>query len=291
MTKKYKFPFFLLAGLALVLIALVIHYREYIAVLSPKGSIALQERDLIVISTVLMLIVVMPVLVMAPLFAWKYHESNKDAEYKPDDDHSYFAEAVWWGFPSIIVLFLSLLTWQSSHELDPFRPLVAENKPIRIQAVALQWKWLFIYPDQQIATLNFLQFPENTPLNFQITADAPMNSLWIPQLGGQIYAMPGMETKLHLIADEVGTFRGSSANLSGDGFASMHFEAKSLKKEDFEKWAQEAKSSSLVLNEESYNQLIPATKGNPPTTYQLKDENLFNTIVMKYMSHKEEDVR
>ncbi len=286
MTKKYKFPFFLLAALALVLIALVIHYREHIAVLSPKGFIALQERDLIILSTVLMLIVVMPVLVMAPLFAWRYHESNKDAEYKPDDAHSFFAEAVWWGFPLFIVILLSILTWQSSVELDPFRPLESENKPIRIQVVALQWKWLFLYPEQKIATLNFVQFPEKTPLNFEITADAPMNSFWIPQLGGQIYAMPGMETKLHLIADKPGTFRGSSANLSGEGFSSMHFESKALTQEDFDNWVKNAQGTPELLTKEVYQSLASPSQKNPPTTYQLKDENLFEDIVMKYMSHK-----
>lgn len=283
MTKKYKFPFFLLAGLALVLIALVIHYREHIAVLSPKGFIALQERDLIILSTVLMLIIVIPVLVMAPLFAWRYHESNKGEDYKPDDDHNLFAEAVWWGFPTIIVILISILTWESSRELDPFRPLESDTKPLKVQVIALQWKWLFIYPEERIASLNFLPIPVDTPINFQITADAPMNSFWIPQLGGQIYAMPGMETKLHLIADKTGTFRGSSANLSGDGFAKMYFESKAMDKEAFDQWVKTAQNSS-PLDTAAYTTLaLPNDNNDTPQTFQLKEENLFDQIVMKYM--------
>jgi cytochrome o ubiquinol oxidase subunit 2 len=156
-------------------------------------------------------------------------------------------------------------------------------KPIKIQVVALQWKWLFIYPEHNIASLNFFQFPEQTPLEFAITADAPMNSFWISQLGGQIYAMPGMNSKLHLIANETGEFRGSSANLSGEGFAGMHFIAKSSTHADFDQWVESVKSSSNTLDKESYRKLALPSKNNPPEIYVLKDIHLYNQIIMRYM--------
>ncbi len=149
--------------------------------------------------------------------------------------------------------------------------------------VALQWKWLFIYPEQKIATVNFFHFPEQTPINFEITSDAPMNSLWIPQLGGQIYAMPGMRTKLHLIADEPGAFRGSSANLSGEGFAGMHFVATSSTQADFDEWVHSQKQKEKFLDRSSYKQLAKPSENNPEATYLLKDNDLFDQIIMKYM--------
>ena len=196
------------------------------AVLDPKGFIAFEERDLLYITALLMLTVVVPVLVLAVVICWKYRAGNKKAKYEPEWDKSWALELVWWGFPCIIVALLSVLTVKSCLDLDPFKPLESDVKPLKIQVVALQWKWLFIYPEQKIATINFVQFPEKTPINFELTADAPMNSFWIPQLGGQIYAMPGMSTKLHLIANEAGSYRGSSSNISGNGFAGMIFTAK-----------------------------------------------------------------
>ena len=287
MTTKYKFPFFLLSALALALIAVVFIFRDDIAVLGPKGIIAFKERHLILVATILMLIVVIPVLVMAPYFAWKYHESNTKAKYSPDWDNSLIAELVWWGFPLLIVIFLSILTWQSSHELDPYKPLESETKPLRIQVVALQWKWLFIYPEHNIATLNHFQFPVNTPLNFEITADAPMNSFWIPQLGGQMYAMPGMTARLHLMADQKGTFRGSSANLSGVGFAGMHFESQATDEQEFEEWVKTV-SQSESLDRSVYEKLAKPSENVPPTSFALKDKGLFEEIVMKYMPKRKE---
>ena len=154
---------------------------------------------------------------------------------------------------------------------------------MKIQVVALQWKWLFIYPEEGIATVNFIQFPVDTPVNFEITADAPMNSFWIPQLGGMIYAMPAMRSKLHLIANEMGDFRGVSANLSGTGFAGMTFVAKSSSQADFEEWVHSVRHSNRTLTSESYNQLAMPSQNNPVASYVLLDNNLFEEILMKYM--------
>jgi len=253
-----------------------------IAVLEPKGLIGIRERDLIMTSSLLMLIVVIPVFILMWVFAWKYREEN-GAKHAPEWEHNYIAEYCWWGVPLVIIMILAVITWKSSHELNPFKPIVTDKKPMNIQVIALQWKWLFLYPEWGIATVNEVHFPEQTPLQFEITADAPMNSFWIPQLGGQIYAMPAMRTKLHLIANEVGTFKGTSANFSGSGFAGMTFTAYSHSEEDFDKWVQSARTSSVPLGWKEYSHLVEPTEYHPVETYLLTDKDLFNQVIMKYM--------
>ena len=277
-----------LAGLFLLFLGVVLSVANYlhthsIAVLNPQGFIANKERGLIVTITLLMLVVVIPVFALTFAIAWKYRESNTAAPYTPEWDHNRWVEAVWWAVPLVLIAIISLISWRSSHELDPFMPLRSNNPPITIQVVALQWKWLFIYPEQNIATVNFVQFPENTPVNFQITADAPMNSFWIPQLGGQIYAMAGMSTQLHLMADKAGSYRGSSANLSGQGFADMKFIAKSSTGGDFDSWIRSVKHSQNNLTLEGYNKLAQPSQNNPVVTYSSKPSTLYDTILTKYM--------
>ncbi|MDB6081389.1 MAG: Ubiquinol oxidase subunit 2 [Chlamydiia bacterium] len=285
MNKKYTIAFFalLLIGVVIAITLFVKSGSVNIAVLNPKGLIALKESDLFVTATLLMLIIVVPVLVLTFAIIWKYRAGNTEAKYTPDWDNSITAECLWWGLPCLIILALSIITWTSTHELDPYKPLDVPTKPITIQVVALQWKWLFIYPEEKIVTVNFVQFPKETPINFQITADAPMNSFWIPQLGGQIYAMPGMKTKLHLIANEVGSFNGLSANLSGEGFAGMTFIAKASTRKDFETWVDTIKRSAIPLNLDGYNKLVEPSRANPEISYRLQEENLYDRIVMKYM--------
>ncbi len=183
----------------------------------------------------------------------------------------------------IIIVVLAIITWRSSHKLNPFTPIESDKKALAIQVIALQWKWLFLYPEQGIATLNYVQFPEKTPIAFEITSDAPMNSFWIPQLGGQIYAMPAMRTKLHLIANEPGTFRGASANISGTGFASMHFVAEACSEEAFAEWVNTVRASGQPLGSEEYEALAQPSEKNPVAHYVLKQGDLFDTVVMKYM--------
>jgi cytochrome o ubiquinol oxidase subunit II len=202
-------------------------------ILDPKGSVGVAERDLIATSTWAMLIVVIPVIALTLLFAWRYRASNKNAEYRPNWSHSTGIEIAVWTIPTLIILFLGVLTWTSTHELDPYRPLESSVKPINVEVVALDWKWLFIYPDLGIASVNQLAIPVGTPVNFNITSDSVMNSFFIPQLGGQIYAMAGMQTKLHLIADEAGDYAGESANFSGKGFSDMKFRAIATSPADF----------------------------------------------------------
>ncbi len=283
MKHKANFPFFILLSLAAALFLTLLLYRGESAVMNPKGMIAWKQRNLIVISTILMLIVVIPAFILTFVFAWRYRANNTKAKYAPNWDYSNLIESIWWGLPFAIIFVLSIITWKRSHELDPFKPIDSSRKPIEIQVVALQWKWLFIYPEQNIASVNFVQFPKETPIRFHITADAPMNSFWIPELGGQIYAMPGMSAQLHLIADAIGDFRGSSANLSGRGFSGMTFVAKATSQEEFEGWVQTVKQSSQVLNTNLYNSLVHPSERNPVTHYSLGEEKLYEQIMMKYM--------
>lgn len=258
--------------------------RTNVLVLQPAGNVAEQQRDLMIIATLLMLIVVLPVFILTGLIAWRYREGNKKATYSPGFDNSHVLETVWWIIPLAIISVLSVIIWQSSHKLDPFRPLPHHAEPLRVQVVALQWQWLFIYPDQDIASTNYLRFPEDRPVNFEITADAPMNSFWIPQLGGQVYAMSGMSTKLHLIADKPGEYKGMSANISGAGFADMKFIAQATSSSDFEEWVKDIKSRQDTLDIASYTELAKPSRGNPDQTFWLKEDDLYNKIVMKYMS-------
>ncbi len=283
MRTRYKLIGLLLLVLG-VLGALTIWLAQSdIAIFNPAGQVAEKQRNLIIFGSALSLLIVLPVFAMTFYIAWKYRAGNKKAEYKPDWDHSRLAESIWWLVPLALIIVLSVVTYKSSHDLDPFKPLASDTKPLNIQVVAMEWKWLFIYPEQNMATVNFVQFPENTPVTFTITSDAPMNSFWIPRLGGQIYAMSGMSTKLHLEASEQGTFSGVSANLSGAGFAGMQFTAKASSQADFDAWVQEAKRTPHPLNVDSYNELATPSTYNRPTYYSSAESDLYDTILMKYM--------
>ena len=279
---KYEIALLVLLGAAAVAAGMLFLSVGDIAVLQPKGWVGDQQRDLIINGTLLMLIVVVPVFIITLLFAWKYNAHHTKEKYTPDWADHPIAECIWWGVPFLIVIVLSWMAYTSSHALDPFKPLASDKKPVKIQVVALQWKWLFIYPEHNIATVNFIQFPEQTPVDFFITADAPMNSFWIPKLGGQIYAMPGMQAQLHLIASEPGIFPGTSANLSGTGFAGMRFIAKASSDADFEQWVESVKSSGGKMTLEEYQKLVQPSENTPAASYILEKEDLYDWIMMKY---------
>jgi cytochrome o ubiquinol oxidase subunit 2 len=254
------------------------------ALLNPKGSIAHQERQLMLFASLLSLLVVVPVFALLFGIIWRYRVGNKKAVYKPDWDGSKTLETIWWLVPSVLIIVLSVVTWNSSHKLDPYKPLQSAAKPLKVQVVALDWKWLFIYPEQNIASVNFLEVPTDRPINFEITSDAPMNSLWIPQLGGQIYAMPGMSTALHLQADTVGDYKGYSANISGKGFAGMTFTTRAVEQGNFDQWVESARRSPLTLSQDAYNKLARPSENNKPVTYAAIQSGLYDTIIMKYMA-------
>jgi cytochrome o ubiquinol oxidase subunit 2 len=281
--KRVKFFLFLLLILGVVIAAVAALRSSSFAVLNPKGEVAQQERNLLIFGTLLSLFVVLPVFAMTIFIAWKYRAGNKRAKYRPDWNHSAIAETVWWVVPIILITILSVITWRTSHALDPYRPLVSDKQPLTIQVVALDWKWLFLYPEQQIASLNYVQFPAGTPVNFEITADAPMNSFWIPELGGQIYAMPGMSTQLHLMAADTGDFNGSSANISGQGFAGMKFIARASSQADYESWINSVRQSPRQLMQEDYDNLAKPSESNPVAYFSAVEPGLYSKIEMKYM--------
>ena len=257
------------------------------ALLNPKGIIALHERDLMVTSVLIMLIVVVPAYFLLFRFAIKYNAKNTSIK-TPEDNKSSKHAWFFWIAPAVIVFFLSLITWQTTHALDPYKPIVSDNKPITIQVVALNWKWLFIYPEQHIATVNFIQIPVNTPVHFDLTADAPMNSFWIPQLGGQIYAMPGMSTQHNLMATEEGDFAGSAAEINGAGFSGMKFITRSSSQEAFDQWLETVKQATTTLTREEYELLAKPSENTPVTFYSSVDENMYTSVIQKFMPAAEQ---
>lgn len=284
MDKKAGWIFVGLVAVGMTAAALLTLYASNAALLDPKGAIADEQRDLIVFTAVLSLTVVIPVYLMLFVFAWRYRAGNHRAKYAPDWDHNRLVETVWWAVPLLLISLLAVITWQSSHSLDPFKPISADAKPLRIQVVALQWKWLFIYPETGIGTINEIYLPVDRPVKFEITADAPMNSFWIPQLGGQVYAMAGMQTELNLLAGEPGSYRGSSANLSGDGFAGMTFAAHAVSSADFDRWTSRIKSGSPPLDHPTYHALAKPGPKAGVKHFASTPPDLYASILMRYMA-------
>ena len=257
-------------------------------VMAPSGDIAMQQRDLIVISTVLMLLIVVPVMVLTGLFAWRYRASNTAARHDPDWHHSTQLELLIWAAPLLIVIALGAVTWIATHTLDPFRklermdatrPLPADVKPLRVQVVALDWKWLFFYPDYGIATVNEMAAPVDVPIEFQITSSTVMNSFFVPALAGQIYAMPGMETRLHAVINKPGDYEGFSANYSGAGFSHMRFRFAGLDGAGFDRWVAEVRNNPDALTREAYQALEKPSEREPVRHYGHTMAGLYDAIL------------
>jgi len=280
---RYKVALVLLvAAFGIGVLATLVHGHT-IAVLQPKGPVARQELNLMILAVSLMLIVVLPVFALTIGIAWRYRATNTKAAYTPDWDRKRSLEILWWAIPGAIISVLAVVTWVSSHALDPYKPLSSTTPQMTIQVVAMDWKWLFIYPNSDIATVNFVEFPRNTPVDFNITSDAPMNSFWLPQLGGQIYAMPGMSTQLHLLAYGDGSYNGMSANISGVGFSGMTFVAKSVSNADFTSWVNSVQMKNHPLNASGYAQLAVPSSYNARAYYSSVESGLYDGIIMKYM--------
>ncbi|MEC0208743.1 ubiquinol oxidase subunit II [Paenibacillus ehimensis] len=257
---------------------------EKMIVLDPKGPIAEQQRDLMVISTLLTSIIIVPVLVLTAIIVWRYRDKKgRKAKYTPDWEHSTKLETIWWGIPIVIITILGIITIKSTYALEPSKPLESDQQPLTVQVTSLDWKWLFQYPEQGIATVNHVRIPKGVPVRFEITADSPMNSFWIPQLGGQMYAMSGMAMTLYLQADERGQYWGSGANFTGKDFAKMFFDVKSTSQEEFDQWVREVKASSPALTLEGYQQLAKPSASDVKT-FSAFPEGLFNMTVTKYAS-------
>lgn len=277
-------------GIAILILAVLFISGLYLSsvnipVLEPKGPIADKEFRLLLVVVGLMLIVVVPVFSLLAYIVWRYRDNaKKEGKYMPDWDHSRVIEGMWWLIPSILITILAVITWNATYALNPFKPIASKKQPLVIEAISLQWKWLFIYPKQQVASVNQVVFPNNTPVHFYLTSDAPMNSFWLPQLSGQIYTMPGMQTQLYLMANQKGTFDGWSANISGIGFASMMFKAISTNRSGFESWIQRIDLTSKPLTKNTYDRLARPSSYAPISYYTHPASNLFFDTIQKYMT-------
>lgn len=257
-------------------------------VLAPAGDIAARQRDLLVISTLLMLVIIVPVMVLTVLFARRYRAQNRQADYRPDWDHSTKLEFVIWAAPLLIIISLGALTWVGTHLLDPYRPLSRlsadqpldpAQKPLQVQVVAMDWKWLFIYPEQGVASVNELALPVDRPVEFTLTSTSVMNAFYIPAMAGMIYAMPGMETKLHGVFNQPGTYKGIASHYSGHGFSGMHFRTLATPAAEFDAWVARLRESGETLDRPRYLQLEAPSENVPPMHFSQVDPQLFQRVV------------
>jgi cytochrome o ubiquinol oxidase subunit 2 len=248
-------------------------------ILDPQGPIGAADTAILIDSVAIMLAIVLPTIVAIFAFAFWFRASNTRARYLPNWEYSGRIELVVWSVPALTIILLGGVAWIGAHQLDPAKAVEGSAKPLTIQAVSLDWKWLFIYPDQRVATINTLTVPAGVPLRFELTSSSVMNVFFIPQFGSMIYTMNGMATQLNLRADRPGTFQGLSAHFSGDGFSDMHFDVHVVPSEQFSKWAQDASRAEKSLDELSYGEIAKPSMKSQPAVYRLADPQLFNSIV------------
>ena len=247
-------------------------------ILDPQGPIGTADKTILIDSLAIMLAIVLPTIAAIFAFAFWFRASNTKASYWPDWEYSGRIELVVWAIPALTVILLGGVAWIGAHQLDPPKPIAGASSPLTIQVVSLDWKWLFIYPDQKVATINTLTVPAGVPLQFQLTSASVMNVFFIPQFGSMIYTMNGMTTRLNLQADRPGTYQGLSAQFSGDGFADMHFDVHVVPSEQFPKWAEDASNAGKSLDEQSYQQIAKPSMKDEPAIYRLADPDLFRSI-------------
>jgi len=273
---------------ALTLGGMILLSGCHAVVLDPSGDVANQQRNLVLMSTALMLLIIIPVMALTVLFAWHYRESNTRARYEPEWHHSTQLELVIWAAPLMIIICLGALTWMGTHILDPYRqigrlapgrPIPTNVKPLQVDVVALDWKWLFIYPELGVATVNELAAPVNRPIDFRITSSTVMNSFYVPALAGQIYAMPGMETKLHAVINKPGDYEGFSANYSGAGFSGMRFRFHGVSDTQFTAWVDHVKQSGAALSRATYLQLERPSEDEPVRDYGVVAPDLYHAVL------------
>ncbi|WP_081417405.1 ubiquinol oxidase subunit II [Paenibacillus sp. Soil522] len=257
---------------------------EQFIVLDPKGPIGESQKDLIYFSTILCSVIIVPVLILTAIIVWRYRDKpGSKAAYNPNWEHSTKLEITWWTIPIIAILILAIVTVKYTYALEPSKPIESAKAPITIQVTSLDWKWLFKYPDEDIATVNYIKIPEDVPIKFQLTSDTAMNSFWVPQLGGQIYTMSGMAMTLFLQADEQGSYFGSGANFTGKDFAQMTFKVDAVSEEDYKAWIDEVKATSPSLTMEGFEKLTePGT--SDVQLFAGFPKGLFNKIVKQYVN-------
>src|SRR5277367_4682675 len=247
-------------------------------VLDPQGPVGKAERVILYDSTAIMLAVVIPVIVLTLVFAWWFRARNSQARYRPDWEYSGRIEMIIWSIPALVILFLGGIAWTGSHDLDPPMPLSESTPPLDVEVISLDWRWLFIYPHQGIASLNRLVVPAGVPLRFRLTSTTVMNSFFVPQLGSQIYTMPNMVTRLNLEADQPGTFEGLSAQFSGDGFSDMRFDLVAMESKAFKDWVNTTKAQGGVLDADTFEELVKPAKADGVQTYAQVSEGLFDSV-------------
>jgi cytochrome o ubiquinol oxidase subunit II len=255
-----------------------------VAVLNPKGLVAAEQANIIYLSIAIVLAVAIPTVGLLYFVAWKYRESNSNASYKPKGMPGKTFVFTIWALPTVVMLLLAIILVPVTRRLDPKKPVDSGTAPITIQVVALRWKWLFLYPEQQIATVNNFTIPKDQPVTFELTADdSPMSSFWFPNLGGQLYAMTGHVNRLNLMGTEIGQYHGGSAEINGPGFAEMRFTANVTSDHDFKTWVNSIKSKSNWLNDSAYTNLRKPSEDEPAASYSSYAPDLYNKIIMKYM--------
>ncbi len=272
--------------LMLVEFGLLIAYLlqgKNIALFNPKGFIAHEQFSLFIITIVVLFVITIPVLFLLYFTAWKYRESNFKAVHDPKARQGKWFVFSIWAIPTVFMIILTAVMVPATHKLEPRDAIASDKKPITIQVISLRWKWLFLYPEQKIATVNFVQIPEDTPVVFELTADeAPMSSFWIPNLGGQLYSMTSHNNRLNLMADEQGDYPGSSAEINGPGFSGMKFTARVSSAGEFNTWAQEVSQSSNTLGADAYEKLVKPSENNPIALFATYESDLYDRVLMKY---------
>jgi cytochrome o ubiquinol oxidase subunit II len=263
-------------------VALLASGCDRAVILNPKGPIADAERGLLFDAFSVMMLVIVPVIVMALAFAWRYRASNRRATYAPTWSYSAKVDAVVWLIPALIVIAVAVLVWRSTHKLDPYREIASSAPPLDVQVVAQDWKWLFVYPEQGIAVVNQMAIPAGRPISLRITSDTVMNSFYVPALAGQIYAMAGMQTRLQMLADAPGRFVGRNTQYSGGGFSDQYFEVLALTATDFDAWIAKAKQSPDKLDAATYDRLAEKSRRNPVAYYSTVEPKLFDSIIEKW---------
>ncbi|MDB5364976.1 MAG: Ubiquinol oxidase subunit 2 [Rhodospirillales bacterium] len=252
--------------------------------LDPQGPVGAAEKLILINSLAIMLTIVVPTILATLAFAWWFRASNTKAVYRPDFVYSGQIELIVWSIPILVILLLGGIAWISSHELDPAQPLDSARKKLEVQVVSLDWKWLFIYPEQGIATVNQLVVPAATPIHFSLTSASVLNAFFVPQLGSMIYTMNGMTTQLNLQSDRPGRFHGLSSHFSGDGFSGMSFELQAVTDGEFDRWVAEAKRAGPILDENAYVALSAQSLDERPAIYRGVVPNLFHSIVMQELA-------
>ncbi len=287
-SKRQKLLFIGLIIVDLILLIIVAgqiwHWTPNFQLFNPAGPVAAGQKRLIITAIGIMLIAVIPILGAAFYVMFKYRE-GKEQKYDPEwSMRNSKWQIVGWVFLTIIIICLAVVGYNGAQNLDPYKAIASSNPPLTIEVVALQWKWLFIYPQQNIATVNFIEFPVNTPVHFELTADGPMSAFWIPQLGSQIYAMAAMQTQLNLMASKPGDYNGLDTEINGQGYAGMKFIARAGSQADFNNWAQSVQAGNNSLDESVYNKLSAPSQNNPAAFYSSVDSQLYNGIIIKYMN-------